>query len=62
MLVTYNQKISAKVTFICAYSMEVLIMNRKAMAKETLEIIKKGYYEPVAKNENRQINFSYRGK
>lgn len=54
MLVTYNQKISAKVTFICAYSMEVLIMNRKAMAKETLEIIKKGYYEPVAKNENRQ--------
>lgn len=34
--------------------MEVLIMNRKAMAKETLEIIEKGYYEPVVKNENRQ--------
>ena len=29
-------------------------MNRKAMAKETLEIIEKGYYEPVVKNENRQ--------
>ena len=24
------------------------------MAKETLEIIEKGYYEPVVKNENRQ--------
>lgn len=29
-------------------------MDRKAMAKETLEIIKQGYYEPITKNEIRQ--------
>ena len=54
MLVTYNQKISAKVTFICAYSMEVLIMNRKAMAKETLKILEQGYYDVTVKNEAEQ--------
>jgi len=29
-------------------------MNRKAMAKETLEIIRQGYYEPTVKNETKQ--------